>query len=148
MKPFKTPVSLFVVLSIGLIAAGCSTGSTKSPEVADTVRKDLDQAHLSDVSVSQDREKGVVTLNGHVGSDADKLQAETIRKKKRRKRSPKMNYISTVSGRQSNGLSSVGMTALMRVPFSSEVISRSPRKFWMRSRMPFKPTPDAQEEAI
>ena len=80
MKRFKTPLSLFVVVSLGLIAAACSTGSSKSPEVADTVRKDLDQAHLGDVSVSQDREKGVVTLKGPVGSDADKLQAETIAK--------------------------------------------------------------------
>jgi osmotically-inducible protein OsmY len=80
MKPFKAPVSLLVVLTIGMISAGCSTGSTKSPDVAERVRKDLDQAHLADVSVSQDREKGVVTLNGHVGSDADKLQAETIAK--------------------------------------------------------------------
>jgi osmotically-inducible protein OsmY len=60
--------------------AGCSTGSTKSPEVTDTIRKDLDQARLGDVTVSQDRDKGVVNLGGHVASDADKSQAETIAK--------------------------------------------------------------------
>src|SRR5690348_8060374 len=80
MKPSKAPVSLLVVLSIGMIAAGCSTGSTKSPDVADRVRKDLDQVHIGDVSVSQDREKGDVTLTRHVGSDADNLQAEAMAK--------------------------------------------------------------------
>ena len=31
-----------------------------------------------DVSVSQDRDKGVVTLGGHVAADSDKSQAESI----------------------------------------------------------------------
>jgi hyperosmotically inducible protein len=66
-------------LAIGLLA-GCSTGSTNSPDVVEAVQKNLDQAHLSDVGVSQDRDKGVVTLNGHVASEADKTQAETIAK--------------------------------------------------------------------
>jgi osmotically-inducible protein OsmY len=30
------------------------------------------------VSVSQDRDKGVVTLGGHVAADGDKSQAESI----------------------------------------------------------------------
>jgi osmotically-inducible protein OsmY len=48
--------------------------------VADQIRKQLDQSGHKDVSVSQDREKGVVTLTGHVPSDADKQQAESIAK--------------------------------------------------------------------
>jgi hyperosmotically inducible protein len=60
--------------------AGCSNGSTKSPDVTDAIRKNLDQSTLNDVSVSQDRDKGVVTLGGHVASDADKYQAESIAK--------------------------------------------------------------------
>jgi hyperosmotically inducible protein len=35
---------------------------------------------LADVSVSQDRDKGVVTLGGHVPSDSDRAQAESIAK--------------------------------------------------------------------
>jgi osmotically-inducible protein OsmY len=40
----------------------------------------LNQAGLKDVSVSQDREKGVVTLKGSTTSDSDKAQAESIAK--------------------------------------------------------------------
>jgi len=40
----------------------------------------LDRAGLKDVSESQDREKGVVTLGGHTDSDAAKMQAEEIAK--------------------------------------------------------------------
>jgi len=64
------------MLVVGLFV-GCSP-STKSPDVSDSIRKSLDQAGLKDVSVSQDRDKGVVTLGGHVAADADKSQAESI----------------------------------------------------------------------
>src|SRR6201984_2178574 len=66
-------------LLAGMIA-GCSTTDTRSPAVADEIKKSLDQSGYKDVSVSQDREKGVVTLTGHVASDGDKQQAETIAK--------------------------------------------------------------------
>lgn len=59
--------------------AGCST-TPKSPEVGSNIRKSLDGAGLHDVSVSQDRDKGVVTLSGNVPTDADKSQAESIAK--------------------------------------------------------------------
>lgn len=80
MKSHKRLASFLAIFVIGTIALGCSTGSTKSPAVSDNIRKDLDQAHLGDVSVGQDRDKGVVTLGGHVGSDLEKSQAETIAK--------------------------------------------------------------------
>jgi hyperosmotically inducible protein len=57
---------------------GCS--ASKSPDVSGQIRTSLDQAGLKDVSVSQDRDKGVVTLDGHVMGDADKAQAESIAK--------------------------------------------------------------------
>ena len=50
----------------------------KSPDVSASIRTSLDQAGLKDVSVIQDREKGVVTLNGHVAADGDKAQAMSI----------------------------------------------------------------------
>jgi hyperosmotically inducible protein len=50
----------------------------KSPDVADNIRRSLDQAGLKKVSVSQDRDKGVITLGGQVAIDADKVQAEGI----------------------------------------------------------------------
>ena len=58
-------------------AAGCST-APKSPDVTDAIRKSLDQPAFKDVSVSQDRDKGVVTLDGHVASDGDKSAAESV----------------------------------------------------------------------
>ncbi len=67
-----------VLLGFCLLSA-CSTGS-KSPDVTDSIQKALKQAGLKDVSVSQDREKGVVTLKGSVAADGDKAQAETLAK--------------------------------------------------------------------
>ncbi|MGA3186113.1 MAG: BON domain-containing protein [Bryobacteraceae bacterium] len=66
-------------LAIAGMLAGCSS-APKSPEVADGIRKSLDQAGYKDVSVSQDREKGVVKLTGHVAADGDKAQAEQLAK--------------------------------------------------------------------
>jgi hyperosmotically inducible periplasmic protein len=71
-------VTLLTLLIVGTLA-GCS-GTTKSPDVSDSIRKSLDEASLKGVSVSQDRDKGVVTLGGHVSSDSDKSQAESIAK--------------------------------------------------------------------
>src|SRR5579872_3714508 len=77
MKTLKLCLTIFAVLGV-LGLAGCSNAASKSPDVADNVRKSLDQAGLKGVSVSQDRDKGVVTLTGNVPSDADKAQAENI----------------------------------------------------------------------
>jgi hyperosmotically inducible protein len=60
--------------------AGCSGTAAKSPDVSDNIRKSLDQAGFKDVSISQDRDKGIVTLGGQVGSEYDKSQAESIAK--------------------------------------------------------------------
>lgn len=56
--------------------AGCSN-TNKSADVTDAVRRSLDQAGYKDVSVSQDRDKGVVTLSGTVPTESDKAQAES-----------------------------------------------------------------------
>jgi hyperosmotically inducible periplasmic protein len=67
-------------LTLGLLAvvlAGCSSVE-KSPDVSDSIRKSLDQSGYKDVSVSQDRDKGVVKLTGHVAADNDKAQAEQL----------------------------------------------------------------------
>ena len=63
------------------LAAGLFAGYSnipKSAPVADNIRKSLDQNGLKDVSVSQDRDKGVVTLGGHVSADADKTRAAQL----------------------------------------------------------------------
>jgi hyperosmotically inducible protein len=75
------PSVLMVCASIVFVAlTGCSGASSKSPDVSESVRRSLDQTGLKDVSVSQDRDKGVVTLGGHVSYEADKAQAESIAK--------------------------------------------------------------------
>jgi hyperosmotically inducible protein len=78
MKTVRLSVTLLTLMIVGTLA-GCS-GTTASPDVSDSIRKSLDQAGLKDVSVSQDRDKGVVTLGGHVPSDGEKSQAESIAK--------------------------------------------------------------------
>ncbi len=79
MKTLKLCLSLLTMLGIVTLVA-CSETARQSPDVSDSIRKSLDQAGLKDVSVSQDRDKGVVTLGGHVAADADKSQAESIAK--------------------------------------------------------------------
>lgn len=69
-------------IALGLLTVamvGCSS-TQKSPDVSGAIRKSLDQAGYKDVSVSQDRDKGVVKLTGHVPSDNDKLQADNLAK--------------------------------------------------------------------
>jgi len=77
MKTLKPWWSLLAAVVIGTLA-GCSTASTKAADVSGSIRTSLDQAGLKDVSASQDRDKGVVTLGGHVAADRDKSQAESI----------------------------------------------------------------------
>jgi hyperosmotically inducible periplasmic protein len=79
MKTIKLCVTILIPLVFGSLV-GCSRTSATSPDVSDSIRKSLDQSGLKDVSVSQDRDKGVVTLGGHVAVDGDKAQAESIAK--------------------------------------------------------------------
>jgi len=76
MKTLQPCWSLLALLLVGALA-GCST-STKSADVSSQIRSSLDQAGFKNVSASQDRDKGVVTLAGHVPADRDKAQAESI----------------------------------------------------------------------
>jgi hyperosmotically inducible protein len=79
MTVFKRSLSLLTVVFVGTLA-GCSATTTNGPDVSGSIRTSLDQAGFKDVSVSQDRDKGVVTLGGHVGADGDKSQAESVAK--------------------------------------------------------------------
>lgn len=79
MKTLRVSLTVLALLAVGSLA-GCSGTNAQSPEVTDSIRKSLDRAGLKDVTVSQDRDKGVVTLGGQVGSDNDKSQAESLAK--------------------------------------------------------------------
>jgi len=70
---------LSCLLLISVIAAGVAcTEKAKAPDVKANIEQALNQAGLKDVSVSQDRDKGVVTLGGTVASDDDKARAASI----------------------------------------------------------------------
>ncbi len=77
MKTLQPYLSVLAVVVIGTLA-GCATRTTRAAAVSDGIRTSLDQAGLKDVSVNQDRDKGVVTLSGHVAADAAKSQAQSI----------------------------------------------------------------------
>ena len=77
MKTLKLCLTVLILLAV-VSLVGCSRTSTKSPDVSDSIRKSLDQSGLHAVSVTQDRDKGVVTLSGNVAADADKNQAGSI----------------------------------------------------------------------
>jgi hyperosmotically inducible protein len=79
MKTFKLFFGMFTLLAAGIMA-GCSTTAAKSPDVSDNIRKSLDQAGFKEVSVSQNRDKGVVTLGGQVASQNAKADAESLAK--------------------------------------------------------------------
>jgi len=79
MKTRKLFFTILTLLAVGIMA-GCSQTAAKSPDVSDNIRKSLDQAGFRNVSVSQDRDKGVVTLGGNVASENQKSQAESLAK--------------------------------------------------------------------
>jgi osmotically-inducible protein OsmY len=79
MKKLRLSVAVFTLIAMGMLSA-CSETPAKSPDVSDSIRKSLDQADLKDVSVTQDRDKGIVTLGGHVARDEDKSQALDLAK--------------------------------------------------------------------
>ena len=74
MKSLKPYLTLLAIALAGALT-GCSA---KSLDVSSHIRASLDQAGFKDVSVSQDRDNGVVTLGGRVSADGDKSQAESI----------------------------------------------------------------------
>jgi hyperosmotically inducible protein len=78
MKARRLLVAILHFAMVGA-QAGCSE-TNKAPDVTDHIRQALDQAGYKDVSVSQDRDKGVVTLTGTVPTESDKSQAEAIAK--------------------------------------------------------------------
>jgi osmotically-inducible protein OsmY len=107
---------MLTLLIVGTLA-GCS-GTTNSPDVSDSIRKSLDQAGFKDVSVSQDRDERVVTLGGHVPSDGEKSQAESIAK--------------SIAGRQvvSNQIGVIPPAAESEAKIVIRIWTKVSRKIW------------------
>jgi len=68
-----------VVLAGALAIAGCQN-KPAHPDEKSAVNSSLNNSNLKDVSVSQDQDKGVMTLTGNVDSQDQKNQAETLAK--------------------------------------------------------------------
>jgi hyperosmotically inducible periplasmic protein len=72
-----TPVFAPILIAI---LSSCSPAPKLSADIATPLKSSLVQANLNDVTVSQDRTKGVVTLGGHVPLESDKENAGSIAK--------------------------------------------------------------------
>jgi len=79
MTAIRSFVAMLALIAVGTLV-GCAAAAQKSPDVSDSIRSALDSAGLKSVSVSQDRDKGIVTLEGQVASDSAKAQAESLAK--------------------------------------------------------------------
>ena len=73
---------LIAIVALGLVAglSACSKQRANTPSVKENVERSLDNAGLKDVKVREDRDKGVVTLEGKVRSADQKAQAEDLAK--------------------------------------------------------------------
>ncbi|HVW77130.1 MAG TPA: BON domain-containing protein [Alloacidobacterium sp.] len=67
------------ILGSALLAAGCNN-KPAHPDEKSAVNSALSSNNLSNVSVSQDQDKGVITLTGNVASADQKTQAEAVAK--------------------------------------------------------------------
>ena len=79
MNNLKRVSALLALAALGSLLA-CSSAASKAPSLNTTLRTSLDQAGLQDVTSSQDAEKGVITLGGHVPAESDKAQAKNLAK--------------------------------------------------------------------
>ena len=72
--------SAISVLAIGLLGLTLATGCDKPqhPPVKDNVSASLKANNLGDLSITEDRDKGVVTLSGNVQTEEQKTQAEAL----------------------------------------------------------------------
>ena len=77
--PREALLALAMILSGILVLAGCQNHPLH-PDERSGVANALNNNNLNSVSVSQDRDKGVMTLTGNVGSNDLRSQAESLAK--------------------------------------------------------------------
>ncbi len=78
MRSLRVAAVVGVVACALLMGAGCSR--KRFPDVKDQVSKALQQAGFNDLRVTEDQDKGVVTLNGKVRSEELKAKADEVAK--------------------------------------------------------------------
>ncbi len=76
----KKLIAIAVVLLTLAFAVACSQQRANTPDAKPAVQDALKAAGYNNISVDQDRDKGVITLKGDVPTDADKAKAEDIAK--------------------------------------------------------------------
>ncbi|MGC1968733.1 MAG: BON domain-containing protein [Candidatus Acidiferrales bacterium] len=81
MKHKSEKISIFIATAAGLLGLALSSGcNNQHPDEKDAVTSALKSNNLGDLSVSQDRDKGVMTLTGDVQTPDQKQQAENLAK--------------------------------------------------------------------
>ena len=78
MRITRTLAPLVILAAVFTVA--CSQQRANTPDVTGIVKDALKAHNLTDVKVSEDSEKGVVTLSGDVSSEQEKADAETLAK--------------------------------------------------------------------
>lgn len=78
----RSRVILIAIATLTLCGASMLTAcnESKHPDEKDAVNNALTASNLGAVNVSQDRDKGVMTLNGDLESEDKKEQAQTVAK--------------------------------------------------------------------
>ena len=74
----KCKMLSMVMLTVSLVLTSACSQNQKSPDVKTDVEIALGQAGFRSITVSQDRDKGVITLSGDVQTEADKQRAEEV----------------------------------------------------------------------
>jgi hyperosmotically inducible periplasmic protein len=74
----KSTILASVVIATLVLCIACSSKSGDNASYKDSVKKALEQAELTDVSVAEDRDKNTVTLGGAVHSDDAKAKASDV----------------------------------------------------------------------
>ncbi|HEU0123022.1 MAG TPA: BON domain-containing protein [Bryobacteraceae bacterium] len=77
MKQNRNGWAVAALLFAGVLG-GCAAQPELPPDVRGPIADAMTRAHFNDVKVSQDRNRGVVTLSGKVQSHTEKLEAETV----------------------------------------------------------------------
>jgi hyperosmotically inducible protein len=76
----KSAILAFAAIGTLLLCVACTSTSGDKASYKDSVKKALEQAELTDVSVAEDSEKNTVTLGGTVHSDDAKAKAADVAK--------------------------------------------------------------------
>lgn len=67
---------ILAAVAFGAVAVGCAPDRDGTDDVTNNVETALSQAGYEDVNVSQDADRGILTLSGEVATDADRQRAE------------------------------------------------------------------------